>query len=75
MRGEVKVSKPKDDIELKTNAYKQIFDGNGEFSADKSEANILASRTRGILSIILETNPKIGIAVTLEDIEKVLRLM
>lgn len=66
------MSKPKDGIELKTHAVKQIIKKNGEITVDKFNANILASRTHGTVSIILQSDPKIGIAVKLEDIEAVI---
>jgi hypothetical protein len=66
------MSKPGDGIEFKTEAVKQVIKKNGEVSVDKYEAKILASRTHETMSIILQTNPKVGIAVKLEDIENVI---
>lgn len=65
-----KMNKPKDGIELETKAVKQVIKKNGEVSATMFDAKILASRENGTMSIILQTSPKLGIGVKIEDVEK-----
>lgn len=66
------MTKPLDGIKIETSAVKQVIRKNGSISVDKYNANILSSKSQGTVSIILQTNPKIGIAVTREDILKAL---
>ena len=58
-------------IEIKTNAVKQVIKRN-DISAEKHDAVIISSKSQGTVSIILKTNPAIGIAVTRKDLLKAL---
>lgn len=64
------MTKPLDGIKIETSAVKQVIRKNGNISVDEYNAHILSSKRT--VSIILQTNPKIGIAVTREDMLKAL---
>lgn len=71
---EIKLNTIKKDVEIKTEAIKQVIKNNGDISIGKHNARILASKKAGTVSVILQTEPeKIGVAFKLEDIKEVIK--
>lgn len=68
------LEKTTDMIRINTSAVKQVIRKNGSISVEKYNADILSSKKQGTISIILDTTPKIGIAVTRKDLLKVLEI-
>lgn len=61
-------------IQINTQAVKQIIKEDGEISTEKYDAHILADKGNGTLSIILQTSPKLGVSIRINDITKIVKI-
>mgnify|MGYP000860832643 CR=1 FL=1 len=61
-------------IQINTQAVKQIIKEDGEILTEKYDAHILADKGNGTLSIILQTSPKLGMSIRINDITKIVKI-